>query len=109
MPSVVKNTKKFPTMRLLRKCGTNLDVIYEGTDKVKEIIVNLFIYEYELFQIKEGETIENMFAYLSKIIGALKATVEHITRILRSLPPQWHSKVIALESMDLKSLTYDEV
>jgi len=44
-----------------------LEVTYEGTDKVITII-SLLVYEYELFQMKEGETIENMFARLSKII-----------------------------------------
>lgn len=64
---------------------------------------------------KEGESFENMFAYLSKITGELKAArkkyppIEHIRRIIRSLPQQWHAKVVALVSMDLKSLTYDEV
>lgn len=64
---------------------------------------------------KEGEFIESMFACLSKIIEELKAVgkiypeVEHIRRILRSLPPQWHAKVVAIESINLNTLTYDEV
>ncbi|KAH0773438.1 hypothetical protein KY290_010575 [Solanum tuberosum] len=72
------------------------EVTYEGADK-------------------EGETIESMFARLSKIIGELKASgkiyppIEHIRRVLLSLPPQWHAKVVALESMNLNTLTYDVV
>ncbi|MDV3181133.1 MAG: hypothetical protein Q8830_02780 [Candidatus Phytoplasma australasiaticum] len=64
---------------------------------------------------KEGVLVENMFAHLSKIIGELKATskeyppIEHIRRILRSLPPYWHVKVVALEIMDVKTLIYNEV
>ncbi|KAH0684373.1 hypothetical protein KY285_021887 [Solanum tuberosum] len=56
-----------------------------------------------------------MFARLSKIIGELKASgktyppIEHIRRVLRSLPPQWHAKVVSLKSMKLNTLTYDEV
>ncbi|KAH0646409.1 hypothetical protein KY284_034293 [Solanum tuberosum] len=57
-----------------------LEVTYEGTDKVKETIISLLVYKYELFQMKEGETIEGMFA-----------------------------RLIALESMTLNNLTYDEV
>ncbi|KAH0717748.1 hypothetical protein KY285_013779 [Solanum tuberosum] len=92
-----------------------LEVTYEGTDKVKETIISLLVYEYKLSQMKEGETIEGMFARLSNIIGELKASgktyspIEHIRRVLRSLPPQWHAKVVALESMNLNNLTYDEV
>lgn len=73
------------------------------------------MYEYELFQMKEGETIEDMFLRISKIIGELNASgkiyppIKHIRRLLRSLPPQWHDKVVALESMNLNNLTYDEV
>ncbi|KAH0765484.1 hypothetical protein KY285_001355 [Solanum tuberosum] len=64
---------------------------------------------------KEGETIEGMFARLSKIIGELKASgkiyppIEHIRRVLRILPTQWHTKVVSLQRMNLNTLTYDEV
>ncbi|KAH0720227.1 hypothetical protein KY284_005257 [Solanum tuberosum] len=73
------------------------------------------VYKYELFQMKEGETIESMFAQLSKIIGELKASgktypqIEHIRRVLRSLPSQWNAKVVALECMNLNTITYEEV
>jgi len=92
-----------------------LEVTYEGTEKVKETIISLLVYKYELFQMKEGETIESMFAQLSKIIGELKASgktypqIEHIRRVLRSLPSQWNAKVVALECMNLNTITYEEV
>ncbi|KAH0734819.1 hypothetical protein KY285_010526 [Solanum tuberosum] len=92
-----------------------LEVTYKGTDKVKETIISLLVCEYEPFQMKEGKKIESMFARLSKIIGELKDSgkiyppIEHIRRVLRSLPPQWHAKVVYLESMNLNTLTYDEV
>ncbi|XP_015167049.1 uncharacterized protein [Solanum tuberosum] len=91
-----------------------LEVTYEGTEKVKETIISLLVYKYELFQMKEGETIESMFAQLSKIIGELKASgktypqIEHIRRVLRSLPSQWNAKVVALECMNLNTITYEE-
>ncbi|KAH0639310.1 hypothetical protein KY285_035896 [Solanum tuberosum] len=92
-----------------------LEVTYEGIDKVKETIISLLLYEYELFSMKEGETIEGMFARLSKITRELKSSgktyhpIEHIRRVLRSLQPQWQAKVVALESMNLSTLIYDEV
>ncbi|XP_070036169.1 uncharacterized protein [Nicotiana tomentosiformis] len=67
-----------------------LEVTYEGTRKVKETRINMLVHDYELFQMKEGESIEKMFARFSKIIGYLKAFV-------------------ALESQDLSKLSYDEL
>nr|XP_009619215.1 uncharacterized protein LOC104111260 [Nicotiana tomentosiformis] len=39
-----------------------LEVTYEGTSKVKETPINMLVHDYELFQMKEGESIEEMFA-----------------------------------------------
>lgn len=69
-----------------------LEITYEGTDKVKQTIISLLVYEYELFQINEGESIESLFAHFNKILGELKtlgkvySVLDQITRILRSLP-----------------------
>ncbi|XP_070022348.1 uncharacterized protein [Nicotiana sylvestris] len=51
----------------------NLKVIYEGTSKVKETHINMLVHDYELFLMKEGESIEEIFARFSKIISDLKA------------------------------------
>ncbi|XP_070032104.1 uncharacterized protein [Nicotiana tomentosiformis] len=50
-----------------------LKVTYEGTNKVKETDINMLVHDYELFQIKEGQSIEEIFARFSKIISDLKA------------------------------------
>ncbi|XP_070035000.1 uncharacterized protein [Nicotiana tomentosiformis] len=50
-----------------------LEVTYNGTSKVKETHINMLVHDYELFQMKEGESIEEMFARFSKIISDLKA------------------------------------
>ncbi|XP_070040214.1 uncharacterized protein [Nicotiana tomentosiformis] len=50
-----------------------LEVTYEGTSKVKETHINMLVHDYELFQMKEGESIEEMFARFSKIISDLTA------------------------------------
>ncbi|XP_075091513.1 uncharacterized protein LOC142171719 [Nicotiana tabacum] len=50
-----------------------LEVTYERTSKVKETQINLLVHDYELFHMKEEESIEEMFARFSKIIGDLKA------------------------------------
>nr|XP_018626241.1 uncharacterized protein LOC104095978 [Nicotiana tomentosiformis] len=75
-----------------------LEVTYEGTSKMKE-----------------GESIEEMFARFSKIISDQKAfdkpysSGNQVQKILRSLPTTWQTKVVALESQDLNKLSYDEL
>ncbi|XP_075103792.1 uncharacterized protein LOC142178355 [Nicotiana tabacum] len=93
----------------------NLEVTYEGTSKVKETHINMLVHDYELFQMKEGKSIEEMFARLSKIIGDLKAfgkpysSGDQVQKILRSLPTTLQTKVVAFESQDPNKLSYDEL
>ncbi|XP_070008574.1 uncharacterized protein [Nicotiana sylvestris] len=92
-----------------------LEVTYDGTSKVKEIHINMLIHDYELLQMKEGESIEEMFTRFSKIISDLKAfgkpysSDDQVRKILRSLPNTWQTKVVTLESQDLNKLSYDEL
>ncbi|XP_075109020.1 uncharacterized protein LOC142180827 [Nicotiana tabacum] len=50
-----------------------LEVTYEGTSKGKETHINMLVHDYEPFQMKEEESIEEMFAKFSKIMSDLKA------------------------------------
>lgn len=59
---------------MAKEMWDKLEVAYEGTDKVKQTIVILLVYEYELFHMNEGESSESMFSRLSKLIGELKAS-----------------------------------
>ncbi|XP_070020024.1 uncharacterized protein [Nicotiana sylvestris] len=92
-----------------------LEVTYKGTNKVKETRINLFVHEYELFQMKDGESAEDRFSMFSKILGDLKyfgRTIkrgEQVRKILRSLPTIWQPKVIAIECQDLDKMSYDEL
>ncbi|XP_070014826.1 uncharacterized protein [Nicotiana sylvestris] len=64
---------------------------------------------------KEGESVEEMFARFSKIIRDLKAfgkpysSDDQVRKILRSLPTTWQTKVVTLESRDLNKLSCDEL
>ncbi|XP_019246506.1 PREDICTED: uncharacterized protein LOC109226164 [Nicotiana attenuata] len=55
------------------KMWDKLEVTYEGTNKVKETRMNLLVRDYESFQIKDGESVEEMFSRFSKILGDLKS------------------------------------
>nr|XP_009783820.1 PREDICTED: uncharacterized protein LOC104232343 [Nicotiana sylvestris] len=98
-----------------KEMWNKLEVTYERTSKVKETYINMLVHDYELFQMKEGEYIEEMFARFSKIISDLKAfgkpysSSDQVRKILRNLPTTWQTKVVTLESQDMNKLSYDEL
>ncbi|XP_019259941.1 PREDICTED: uncharacterized protein LOC109237977 [Nicotiana attenuata] len=107
--------EKISSCDTAKEMWDKLEVTYEGTSKVKETHINMLVHDYELLQMKEGESIEKMFARFSKIISDLKAfgkpysTGDQVRKILRSLPTTWQIKVVILESQDLSKLSYDEL
>nr|XP_016451347.1 PREDICTED: uncharacterized protein LOC107776052 [Nicotiana tabacum] len=107
--------EKISSFDEVKEMWDKLEVTYEGTSKVKETHINMLVHDYELFQMKEGESIEEMFARFSKIISDLKAfgkpysSGDQVRKILRSLPTTWQTKVVTLESQDLNKLSCDEL
>ncbi|XP_009599126.1 uncharacterized protein LOC142177356 [Nicotiana tabacum] len=95
--------EKISSCETTKKMWDKLEVTYEGTNKVKETRINLLVRDYELFQMKDGEAVEEIFSRFSKILGDLKSfgrpikSVEQAKTILRSLLTIWQPKVIALE------------
>ncbi|XP_070043073.1 uncharacterized protein [Nicotiana tomentosiformis] len=65
--------EKISSCDTAKEMWDNLEVTYEGTCKVKEIRINMLVHDYELFQMKQEESIKEIFARFSKIIGDLKA------------------------------------
>lgn len=65
--------EKISSCDTAKEMWDKLEITYEGTNKVKETKISFPIHDYELFQMKEGELIEEMFAHSSKIIKDLKA------------------------------------
>ncbi|XP_070002690.1 uncharacterized protein LOC142165929 [Nicotiana tabacum] len=107
--------EKISSCETTKAVWDKLEVTYEGTNKVKETRINLLVREYELFQMKDGESVEEMFSRFSKILGDLKSfgrpikSGEYVRKILRRLPTIWQPKVIALECQDLDKMSYDEL
>ena len=65
---------------------------------------------------KPKETISEMFAHFTSIINGLKAldkeysNMDLVRKILRSLPPTWHTKATMIEdSKNLSTLTLEEL
>lgn len=92
-----------------------LEILYESTKQEKEARINILVHKYELFMMKEDETIEEMFTRFSKIVGDLKALGKsysngrQVRKFLWSLPRVWEPKVIAIESGNLDQMIIDEL
>lgn len=65
--------EKISSCKTTKQMWDKLEVTYEGTNKVKETRINLLIHDYELFQMKEGKSVEEIFSRFSIIIGDLKS------------------------------------
>ncbi|XP_075083399.1 uncharacterized protein LOC142167140 [Nicotiana tabacum] len=95
--------EKISSYETAKEMWDKLKVTYEGTNKVKETRINLLVRDYELFQMKDKESVEEIFSRFNKILGDLKSlgrpikSGEQVRKILRSLPTIWQPKVIALE------------
>ena len=93
-----------------------LEVTYEGNDQVKESKINILMHDYELFSIKDFESIVEMFSRFLVIVNKLEALgktytkVEKVMKILRSLPKKWETKVTPIqEAKDLTKLSLEEL
>ena len=76
----------------------------------------MLISEYEMFKIKNDETISDMFARFMLIINGLKGLKKEysesdlVRKILRSLPSSWNTKATVIEdSKDLSKMKLDEL
>ena len=93
-----------------------LSIIHEGTSQVKDTKISMLVHDYELFKVNENETINDMFSRFTNITNELKrlgkiySSKDLVTKILRSLPRRWESKVTAIqEAKDLNILSLDDL
>ena len=89
---------------------------YEGNKQVQEAKATLLIQQYELFRMKDDETIESMYSRFKILVAGLQVlkrsytTSDHVRKILRSLPSRWRPKVTAIqEAKDLDKLGLEEL
>ncbi|XP_070022169.1 uncharacterized protein [Nicotiana sylvestris] len=86
-----------------------LHTAHEGTTQVKQSKIDMLPTEYELFRMKDDESIQDMHSRFTSIINELHSLGEIIPRkklvrkILSVLPGSWESKVNAItETYELK-------
>ncbi|KAH9671809.1 hypothetical protein KPL70_017497 [Citrus sinensis] len=93
-----------------------LEVVYEGTNQVKESKISRYTRQYELFQMEQNENVYSMYTRFTDIVntlGALGKTFsnsEKVKKIIRSLPKEWRPKRTAIEeAKDLNTLLLDDL
>ncbi|XP_057756290.1 uncharacterized protein LOC130975519 [Arachis stenosperma] len=112
----------FEEFRKVSRCKTakeiwdKLRLTHEGTKQVRETRIDMLMKEYEMFSMKEDESIDQMFERFSIIINNLDAMGRSyseetlVRKILRSLTKKWEVKSTAIsERNDLIKITYDEL
>ncbi|XP_070015919.1 uncharacterized protein [Nicotiana sylvestris] len=79
-----------------------LQTAHEGTTQVKQSNIDMFTTKYELFRMKNDESIQDMHTRFTSIIKELHSLGEFIPmnkivrKILSILPSSWESKVMLL-------------
>ena len=83
---------------------------------MKKNKVSLLVHKYELFKMKEGEGIQEIFDRFNDILNGLKAlsktysNSDIVGKILRVLPKSWASKKdVILEEKELNKLPLEEL
>jgi len=77
---------------------------------------NILVYMFELFKMKENETISEMVTRFTDITNSLASLrkeytkVEKVCKILRALTPDWEKKTTAIEeSNDLSTMSLENL
>ncbi|KAH9716801.1 hypothetical protein KPL71_021583 [Citrus sinensis] len=93
-----------------------LEVVYEGTNQVKESKISRYTRQYELFQMEQNESVYSMYTRFTDIVNILGAlgkifsNSEKVKKIIRSLPKEWRPKRTAIEeAKDLNTLPLDDL
>jgi len=89
---------------------------YEGIKKVREAKALMLVHQYELFKMKDDETIEEMYSRFQTLVSGLQilkksyVASDHVSKILRSLPARWRPKVTVIEeAKDLNTLSVEDL
>ncbi|VFQ80613.1 unnamed protein product [Cuscuta campestris] len=96
--------RKISRCKCANEMWTKLEVTYEGTSQVKDAKVDILLHEYELFSMKENESIDSYFERFSTIINNLDTLGKYYTdhelvrKILRYAPLLFWRKSIALKA-----------
>ena len=79
-----------------------LQVTHEGTNKVKESKISILVHRFELFKMKENETISEIVTRFASITNSLASlgkeyTQVEVRKIFCALTSDWKKKITAIE------------
>ncbi|XP_057739987.1 uncharacterized protein LOC130957114 [Arachis stenosperma] len=111
-----KEYRQVSRYTMAKEIWDKLQITHEGTIIVKKTRIDMLNREYEMFSMKEGESIDEIFERFNIIIVGLDAmgiTYPYfvlVRRVLRCLTKEWKTKgLIISESSGLDSMTYDDL
>ena len=88
----------------------------EGTSHVKETRIDIGVRKFEVFEMSENETTDEMYARFTTIVNEMRSlgkaysTHERIRKILRCLPSMWRPMVTAItQAKDLQSMNLEDL
>ncbi|GAU49443.1 hypothetical protein TSUD_407350 [Trifolium subterraneum] len=102
--------------KIAKEIWETLQTHHEGTNSVKETRIDIGVRKFELFEMKEEETIDQMYGRFTSIINELNSlgksytTHERIRKILRCLPKTWRPIVTAITvAKDLTKVSLEDL
>ncbi|XP_045791328.1 uncharacterized protein LOC123886036 [Trifolium pratense] len=98
-----------------KEMWTTLQTHHEGTSHIKETRIDIGVRKFELFEMSNSETIDQMYGRFTVIINELNSlgkkytTHERIRKLLRCLPEEWRHIVTAITvAKDLKKMDLED-
>src|SRR4030065_2973579 len=99
-----------------KKLWDTLQIHHEGTSHVKETRIDIVVRKFEILEMNEGESIDEMYSRFISIVNELRSlgktysTHDRIRKILRSLPSSWRPMVTAItQAKDLNVLALEDL
>ena len=107
---------RISTCKSAHEIWNNLKVTHEGTNKVKQSKICLYLHKYELFKMQETESVEDMIGRFTDVTNALEGLgkvytpYEKVLKVLGALTDEWAHKMTAIEeSNDLSTYSLEEL
>ncbi|XP_073224751.1 uncharacterized protein [Cicer arietinum] len=111
-----EESERVDECKTAKEVWDTLQTHHEGTSHVKETRIDIGIRKFELFEMNEGETIDEMYSRFTTIVNELRSlgkayTVqERVRKIMRCLPIIWRPMVTAIsQAKNLESLPLEEL